>query len=129
MKLVFKAVDGEVFDTMAECKAHESKNVENALVGLTIEQIRAAIVREPDALHLSDAIEKVGSSIARVRKRAPRAATGAPAIEQVAIGSPVNRTAQSIANDLVERCQTAVTALDDFAAVLNSEQRKKGLLP
>lgn len=63
------AFNGEEFKTQEECKTYESEHIESFLVGLTIEEVRAALKREPDAVGLSDAIEDLGNRIANTRRK------------------------------------------------------------
>lgn len=65
---IFEAFDGQRFESADECKAHEAEHVEGRLVGLTIDQVRAALAREDT--ELGDAIERVGSRIAQARRDA-----------------------------------------------------------
>lgn len=67
-KTVYVAFDDAEFDTAEACKAHEAAHVETRLVGLTAEQVRAAI--EGEDVELSDAIEKIGNRIANRRREA-----------------------------------------------------------
>jgi hypothetical protein len=64
-RTVYESFDGRAFDTAAECRAHERENVHLALVGLTIEQVDAALSR--DNKHLGDAIEAVALRIRQKR--------------------------------------------------------------
>ena len=87
MKLVPTAFDGKTFATAEECKAYEAQHVGAQLVGLTIEQVNAAISRED--VELADAIEKVGARIAATRReggdlRRQRKAPAAPAQKEAA---------------------------------------------
>lgn len=66
----YQAFDGKMFDAIEQCKAHEDAHVESRLVGLTIEQVRAALARHKDHRDLADAIEAVGSKIANARREA-----------------------------------------------------------
>lgn len=63
---LFEAFDGERFPTAEACRAHEAQHVEGRLVGLTLEQIKAASSRED--VELADAIEEIGARIARARR-------------------------------------------------------------
>ena len=62
--------DGRDFPTKEEAEAHEDANYATLLVGLTAPQITAALVRDPSAILVADAIEKAGSLIARARRAA-----------------------------------------------------------
>ncbi|GGC90697.1 hypothetical protein [Chelatococcus reniformis] len=61
----YRAFDGRDFDSADECRAHERANSSGALVGLTLEQVEAAIVRTDASL--ADAIEEVAKRITRAR--------------------------------------------------------------
>lgn len=63
----WEAFDGKRFPTEAEAKAHEKENFHHALVGLTAEQVAAALARAPEAIGVADAIERAGTTIAAVR--------------------------------------------------------------
>lgn len=67
---VWKAFDGSTFLTFEEAKSHEDTNFSALLVGLTAEQIGAALDRKPEAIHIADALEKAGSIIGRARREA-----------------------------------------------------------
>ena len=82
VKIVQKYIadDGTEFDTSDEAKNHEADALPSKLVGLTLEQVRAAILREDTAL--ADAIEKIGGAIAILRRESGekrRAAKATPA--------------------------------------------------
>jgi hypothetical protein len=62
----YESFDGKRFDTEAECRSHEAGLSHMRLVGLTIEQVVAAIARTDAELAL--AIEYVGAKIARARR-------------------------------------------------------------
>jgi hypothetical protein len=62
----YESFDGKRFDTEAECKTHEAGLSHMRLVGLTVDQIEAAIARTD--IELADAIEAVGAKIARARR-------------------------------------------------------------
>ena len=67
-RMIYVAFDDKPFESAEACKAYEAQHVETRLVGLTIEQVRAALSREdPD---LADAIETVGNRIVRERREA-----------------------------------------------------------
>jgi hypothetical protein len=63
----WRAFDGEEFETEAEARAHEDANYPALLVGLTAEQIAAALERKPEALALSEALERAGNTVKRAR--------------------------------------------------------------
>jgi hypothetical protein len=65
---VFIAFDGQQFATAGECRQHERDNAHTLLIGLTFEQISAALARVD--LDLAEAIERVGSQIAAARRAA-----------------------------------------------------------
>ncbi len=60
--------DGETFDDEGKCKAHEESISWRRLIGLTEEQVQAAISREDT--ELADALEQIGTAIARARRGA-----------------------------------------------------------
>lgn len=64
----WKAFTGTVFPTQEACLAHEREQAHVRLVGLTLEQVMAAIERRD--LELADAIEVVGTRIANDRREA-----------------------------------------------------------
>ncbi len=82
---VYVALDGTEFASAAECKRHERDNASAQIVGLTAEQVAAAIDRSN--LDLGEAIERVGNLIATARKaagdlkRRPRGEEAAPGLE------------------------------------------------
>lgn len=65
---IFVAMDGTRFDSAAECRAHDREHAHLALVGLTIEQVNAALDRSNP--EIADAIETVAYRISQVRKDA-----------------------------------------------------------
>ena len=62
----FESFDGSRFDSEAECRSHEAGLSHMRLVGLTAEQVAAAVSRADT--DLADAIEAVGAKIARARR-------------------------------------------------------------
>jgi hypothetical protein len=64
----YKSFDGQLFETEEECRAHQRKSPESLIAGLTPETILDAIERRDDAVHISDAIERVARLIANKRK-------------------------------------------------------------
>lgn len=64
----WKAFTGTVFPTQEACLAHEREQAHVRLVGLSLEQVMAAIERRD--LELADAIEVVGTRIANDRREA-----------------------------------------------------------
>lgn len=81
----YQAFDGVEFYSEVECRAYERRFAHARLAGLSIEQVEAALSRaDPE---LADAIEQVGSRIARARldagekrhERRPNAKDDAPA--------------------------------------------------
>ena len=68
MKIVqkFQAFDGVEFNSEADCRAYEKRNAHQRLVGLSIDQVEAAL-SGADA-ELADAIEILGAKIARDRR-------------------------------------------------------------
>ena len=62
----FVAFDGAEFDSESECRTWETQHAHLRLVGLTIDQVAQAMDRtDPD---LAEAIETVGTAIARLRR-------------------------------------------------------------
>ncbi len=85
--------DGREFSTADECKAHEAKSVEGALVGLKAPLVEAAIRRDAGvkgAIALADTIEAIGRQIAQTRiaqgerRRKPKETQAAPPAGQSA---------------------------------------------
>lgn len=67
---VYEAWDGEVFDSEAKCVAHERANVWRRLVGLTAEQVQAAMAYEtPEGRELGDVFATIGSRMYDARRR------------------------------------------------------------
>ncbi len=108
MKIIemFEAFDGTRFDDKTECASYESMNFEGRLVGLTLEQVRAALLRhDPE---LAEAIEEAGNRIAKLRrtsgelKRRPASAKVAEpvAIEEAVPAAPEDAPAPPTAPDL-----------------------------
>jgi hypothetical protein len=62
----FLAFDGKIFETIEECAAHEAARPEARVVGLTADQVAAALARTD--VDLADAFEALGSKIARARR-------------------------------------------------------------
>jgi hypothetical protein len=62
----YEAFDGVEFASEDECRAHERKLSHARLVGLTREQVEAAMTRED--VELADVFEIVGSRIAALRR-------------------------------------------------------------
>ena len=58
---VWKTRDGKHFDVEAEARAHERENFAVLLVGLTTQEVEAALSRQDR--DLADAIERAGTSI------------------------------------------------------------------
>ncbi len=108
MKIIemFEAFDGTRFDDKTECASYESMNVESRLVGLTIEQVRAAILRHD--LELAEAFEEIGNRIAKLRRtagefkrrQASAKAAEPAAIEEPALAAPQDAPAPPTAPDL-----------------------------
>lgn len=61
----YEAFDGMPFATEAECRAYERKCAHIRLVGLSIEDVEAALTRAD--LDLAEAIEEVARRIKRIR--------------------------------------------------------------
>lgn len=88
MKIVqkFQAFDGVEFNSEADCRAYEKRNAHQRLVGLSIDQVEAAL-SGADA-ELADAIEILGAKIGRDRRekgdlKRVRGAKGASVIESL----------------------------------------------
>ena len=62
----YLAFDGKVFESVEECAAHEAARPEARVVGLTADQVAAALARTD--VDLADAFEALGSKIARARR-------------------------------------------------------------
>lgn len=78
---LFETVDGKQFATEPEARAHERESAPMLLVGLTFEQVQAAIMRKD--VPLADAIEQVAGVINKTRyaagdKRFTRGGKAAP---------------------------------------------------
>ena len=76
---MFEAFDGTRFDDAEACKAYEAQHAEGRLVGLTLDQIKAALARTD--VELADVLEDIGARIARTRRASGdmrRHAKGAP---------------------------------------------------
>jgi hypothetical protein len=84
--LTYEAFDGSIFDSKEECEAHEASRFEFQFVDLSLERVRAAMVRHESERALADSFEQMGNLITKARrnagelKRAPKAAD-APATE------------------------------------------------
>lgn len=78
-RTVYDAFDNTVFNSQEECRAYEAQHGEMRLVGLNIDQVRAAISRED--VELADAFEEIGSRIARTRRDAGDLRRGKKAVE------------------------------------------------
>ena len=65
---VYAAFDGTRFDIAEDCRAHEMANIDAMLIGLTAEQVAAAVARTDK--QLGDAIEQVAYRIASARREA-----------------------------------------------------------
>ena len=88
----FQAFDGQQFDDEAECRAYEAARPELALVGLSLEEVTAALNRTDEAL--ADAIEAIGARLARDRRNSgslkrTRKSNGAAEPEHEAAGVPL----------------------------------------
>ena len=93
-KTVYVAFDDAEFDTADGCKAHEAAHVETRLVGLSIEQVQAALSRED--LELADAFEAIGNRIAKARREAGDMRRG----RKVATESDTPKSAERTAEDM-----------------------------
>ena len=88
----FEAFDGTAFDDEAECRAYEAARPELALVGLSLEEVTAALNRTDEGL--ADAIEAIGARLARDRRNSgslkrTRKSNGAAEPEHEAAGVPL----------------------------------------
>lgn len=66
MILRYEAADGTLLDSAEDCRAYEIEHPELLLVGLTLNQLRAAIARTD--VDLAYALETIGAAIARGRR-------------------------------------------------------------
>ena len=62
---IYEAFDGRQFESEAACTSYEAEHIEMQVVGLTAEQVRAALSRED--VGLADALEKIGMLIRKRR--------------------------------------------------------------
>lgn len=94
MKIIttYETFDGQKFRDLEAAKAHEATNIEGALVGLTLEQVKSAVAREDGALPLADAIEKLGSMIAKARIAGGGTKRKRKVVAQAAAPSPETET-------------------------------------
>lgn len=73
----YRAFDGAIFTSEADCRAHEMKDPKRALVGLSSEDVEKIMAREAQFQAHADAIEILAHKIktarlgAGERKRAP----------------------------------------------------------
>ena len=113
-RTIYEAFDGQTFESAEACKAHEAAHVETRLIGLTLEQVRAAITRED--VELADAFEKVGSRIAKARIDAGELRRGrkATAEQEVQVNAPVLDTpAAATMDEVLRRAKAAGRAAWD----------------
>ena len=114
-RTIYEAFDGQTFDNADACKAHEAAHVETRLIGLSLEQVRAAITRED--VELADAFEKVGSRIAKARidagelRRGRKAAAEQDVPENPAPAAPA--AAASPMDEVLRRAKAAGRAAWD----------------
>lgn len=66
MKAIFQACDGSLHPTAEECRAHDEATPEHVLANRTATEILAGINRQD--LEIADALERVGTKIARDRR-------------------------------------------------------------
>ena len=76
-RTIYVAFDETPFDSAEACRAYEAQHVEMRLVGLTINQVRAALARED--IEIADVIEELGNRIAKARLEAGDLRRGAGA--------------------------------------------------
>ena len=67
-RIVYEAFDGEMFDSEAKCAAYEKDNVWKQLVGLTEDQVSAALQLHPAVARISEALVTVGYRIANMNR-------------------------------------------------------------
>ncbi len=67
---IFEAFDGTRFEERADCERHEAENIDLRLVGLTIEQVRAAL--DLTDAELAHAIEQIAAEIGQARREAKK---------------------------------------------------------
>lgn len=65
MKILYQSYDGSVWPTEADSRAHDEAHPEHVLANRTPEEILAGIERRD--LEIADALERVGTKIARDR--------------------------------------------------------------
>jgi hypothetical protein len=65
---IYKAEDGETFDTAEKCQMHERKKLVANLCSLTEDDIEAALRRDADAVSLAAYLERAGNIIAAKRR-------------------------------------------------------------
>lgn len=91
---IYRTRDGQRFDSETEAKAYERENFAAMLVGLTPEQLAAALSREDR--DLADALERAGDAVKKVRlddgelrrKRSPKEAVAEAAQGEATTGAP-----------------------------------------
>lgn len=92
MKTKYHAFDGSIWDTADECRAQDEAHPEHVLANRTPEEFIAGMERRD--LEMADALERVGTKIARdrlaagIRKYEPRKPAAAP--PTLAIAGPMN---------------------------------------
>ena len=105
---LYEAFDGQKFETAEACRAYEAEHVEARLVGMTLDQIRAAIAGEDTGLR--DALEEVGRRCSVARRdagefrRAPKR-TRAGATEQDPEAAPKEPASVEAAAAQVDRAE------------------------
>lgn len=74
-RIVYEAFDGEMFDSEAKCAAYEKENVWRQIIGLTEDQVSAALQLHPAVTRISEALVTVGYRIANMNrgKKPPKA--------------------------------------------------------
>lgn len=99
------AFDGTDYPTRAECEEYEETHFQRALVGLTAEQVAAALERDPKVRGVSDALERAGTLVARARlkagerKRAPAGSKAALSGDDQSITSDSPTSPATIGRD------------------------------
>jgi DNA-binding transcriptional MerR regulator len=92
--MVAVAFDGTRFFSEEECAAYEAAHWQRQLVGMTLEQVEAALARED--VDRADALEKAGQRIARKRladgerrRKAPNPPADVDALARVEQSKPL----------------------------------------
>jgi hypothetical protein len=112
----YESFDGRTFATAAECRQHEKDQAPARLVGLTAEQVAAAMDRR-DA-DLAEAFETVGARIAAARREAgDLKRRRAPAETSGSETGDAREPPQSEATDAEPKPQSEAPATDGIPAI------------